>query len=109
VNMASRKVQLHLNIDERQMDKIEELIDSGRFNSKTHVVDYCIRIATNIDKLMVKCKDPEFVKEVEKEWGIEETLDWLDKLSTSQIEIIGKAAEIARRKRDREINEQINY
>lgn len=89
------------------MDNIEDLMKSGHFDSRTQTIQFLIRVGFRINEFKVKCEDPDFVKELNKDWEIEEAADWLDKLSYSQKEIIGKAWEIAKRKRERELDRMI--
>ena len=90
------------------MDQIEDFMKSKRIQSRTQAIQYLIRIGLKMDEFKVKCSDPEFVKEMDNEWKVEETADWIDSLSYQQKEIIGRAWEIAKRKRERELNQMIH-
>ena len=98
------KIPFHLSIPSEQMPKILELMKVNRFRSRTETIQFLIHVGLKINEYKVKCDNPEFVKEVERDWKVEETVNWLDDLPTQQIEIIGRAWEIAIRKRNRELS-----
>jgi len=83
-------------------------MQSKGIQSRTQAIQFLIRIGLRMDEFKVKCDNPEFVKELDKEWRIEETADWLDNLSYEQKQIIGRAWEMHKRKQDRELYENIH-
>jgi hypothetical protein len=104
---SNRNIQIHLSIPSKYLDQIEELMEEKRIPSKTQAIQFLIRIGLRMDEFKVKCDNPEFVRELDREWRVEEIIDWIDNMPHEQREIIGRAWEISKRQRDREFNAKI--